>query len=57
MSKSGNKKSLAIASYGNYSKYMHAIIPDGEKTVSHNTLGKNNINPKKIFNKFIKLIN
>tara|TARA_B100000965_G_scaffold388457_1_gene393007 strand:- start:549 stop:1508 length:960 start_codon:yes stop_codon:yes gene_type:complete len=43
--------------YGNYSKYMHAIIPDGEKTVSHNTLGKNNINPKKIFNKFIKLIN
>ena len=43
--------------YGNYSKYMHAIIPDGEKTVTHKTLGKNKINPKKIFNKFIKLIN
>tara|TARA_Y100001970_G_scaffold284551_1_gene402160 strand:- start:2693 stop:3652 length:960 start_codon:yes stop_codon:yes gene_type:complete len=43
--------------YGNYSKYMHAIIPDGEKTVTHKTLGKNKINSKKIFNKFIKLIN
>jgi len=43
--------------YGSYSKYMHTIVPDGEKTVTHNTLGKNKINPKKIFNKFIKLIN
>ena len=42
--------------YGSYNKYMHAIIPDGEKTVTHNTRGKNKINPKKIFNKFIKLI-
>ena len=42
--------------YGSYSKYMHAIIPDGEKTVTHNTQGKNKINPKKIFNKFTKLI-
>ena len=42
--------------YGSYSKHMSTIIPDGEKTVTHNTLGKNKINPKKIFNKFIKLI-
>ncbi len=42
--------------YGSYNKYMHAIIPDGKKTVTHNTRGKNKINPKKIFNKFIKLI-
>ena len=42
--------------YGSYNKYMHAIIPDGEKTVTHNTRGKHKINPKKIFNKFIKLI-
>jgi len=42
--------------YGNYNKFMHAIIPDGEKTVTHDTLGKNKINPKKIFKKLIKLI-
>ena len=42
--------------YGSYSKHMHAIIPDGEKTVTHNTLGKNKINPKKIFNKFNNLV-
>ena len=38
--------------YGNYSPKMHPIIPDGEKTVSHNTLGKDKINPEKIYNKF-----
>ena len=42
--------------YGSYSKFMHPIIPDGEKNVTHNTLGKNKISPKKIFNKFKKLI-
>ena len=42
--------------YGSYSKHMFAIVPDGEKNVTHNTLGKNKINPKKIFNKFIKLV-
>jgi len=42
--------------YGSYSKYMHAIMPDGKKTVTHNTRGKNKINPKKIFNKFVDLI-
>ncbi len=43
--------------YGTYSKNMHAIIPDGEKTVTHNTHGKNKINPQKIFNKYKKLVN
>ena len=42
--------------YGNYSPRMHPIIPDGEKDVTHNTLGKNKISSKKIFNKFKKLI-
>jgi heptosyltransferase-2 len=36
---------------------MYPIIPDGETTVTHNTLGKNKINPEKIFNKLISLIN
>ena len=37
--------------YGSYSPRMHPIIADGMDTVSHNTLGKNKINPKKIFDK------
>ena len=37
--------------YGNYNPKMHPIIPDGEKTVTHNTRGKDKINPEKIFNK------
>jgi len=37
--------------YGSYSPKMHPIIPDGEKTVTHKTLGKDKINPEKIFNK------
>ena len=43
--------------YGSYSSNMYPIIPDGETTVTHNTLGKNKINPEKIYNKFISLIN
>ncbi len=43
--------------YGNYSSKMFPIIPDGEKTVSHNTLGKEKIDPKKIFEKFLEIIN
>ena len=42
--------------YGSYSSNMYPIIPDGETTVTHNTLGKNRINPDKIFNKLISLI-
>ena len=43
--------------YGNYSPKMHPIIPDGEKTVTHGTLGKNKINPEKIFHKMKNLLN
>ena len=43
--------------YGDYSSKMHPIIPDGEETVSHNTLGKDKINPDKIFKKFLSLLN
>ena len=43
--------------YGNYSSKMFPIIPDGEETVSHNTLGKEKINPQKIFDKIVEIIN
>ena len=42
--------------YGNYSSKMHPIIPDGEETVGHNTLGKDKINPEKIFIKFKNIL-
>ncbi len=42
--------------YGNYNSKMFPIIPEGEKTVSHNTLGKEKINPEKIFEKFTEII-
>jgi len=43
--------------YGNYSSKMYPIIPDGETEVSHGTLGKNKINPKKIFDKVLEVLN
>ena len=43
--------------YGSYSSSMYPIIPDGETTVSHNTFGKDRINPNKIFDKFLSIIN
>ena len=43
--------------YGSYSPRMHPIIPDGENTVTHNTLGKDRINPKKIFEKLNNILN
>ena len=43
--------------YGNYSSKMFPIIPDGEETVIHNTLGKERINPEKIFDKIKEIIN
>tara|TARA_B100001142_G_scaffold251026_1_gene251246 strand:- start:2952 stop:3917 length:966 start_codon:yes stop_codon:yes gene_type:complete len=43
--------------YGNYSPRMYPIIPDGENTVMHNTLGKNKINPDKIFQTFQTILN
>ena len=42
--------------YGNYTSKMFPIIPDGEETVSHNTLGKDKINPQKIFDKILEII-
>ena len=35
--------------YGSYSPRMYPIIPDGENTVTHETLGKDRINPDKVF--------
>ena len=43
--------------YGNYSSKMFPIIPDGEKTVTHNTLGKDKINSQKVFDKIFEIIN
>ena len=43
--------------YGNYSSKMTPIIPDGEIDVSHDTLGKDRINPEKILKKTIEIIN
>ena len=43
--------------YGNYSSNMFPILPAGEETVGHNTLGKEKINSEKIFNKLIEITN
>ena len=43
--------------YGNYSPKMYPIIPDGQNTVTHKTLGKERINPNKIFDQFNKILN
>ena len=42
--------------YGSYSPSMHPIIPDGELSVTHDTLGKDKINPDKIFKKFKEIL-
>jgi heptosyltransferase-2 len=42
--------------YGNYSPRMFPIIPDGENTVTHGTLGKHRVNPDKIFEKLNQLL-
>ena len=43
--------------YGSYSPKMYPIIPDGQDTVTHNSLGKERINPNKIFEQFNKILN
>jgi heptosyltransferase-2 len=43
--------------YGSYSSNMYPIIPDGETTVGHNSFGKDKINPEKIFDKFLSIMN
>ncbi len=42
--------------YGSYSSKMYPIIPDGVETVSHNTLGKDRIDPQKILSKLNEII-
>ena len=42
--------------YGSYSPRMFPIIPDGENTVTHGTLGRDRINPNKIFEKLNHLL-
>jgi len=42
--------------YGSYNTNMYPIIPEGVSLVTHNTLGKDKINPEKIYNKLISLI-
>jgi len=57
----GNKTIVLMADtpliYGNYSPRMYPIIPDGEITVTHDTLGKDKINPDKIFDQLKKILN
>ncbi len=43
--------------YGSYSTQMYPIIPDGEKTVTYHTNGKDKINPDKIYEKLLSIIN
>jgi len=43
--------------YGSYSSRMYPIIPDGENTVTHDTLGKDRINPDKIFKQLNNILN
>ena len=43
--------------YGNYSPKMFPVIPDGFINVTHNTNGKEKINPDKIFQKYEEIIN
>ena len=43
--------------YGTYNSKMFPIIPDGENNVTHDTLGKDKINPEKIYKKVKEIIN
>ena len=43
--------------YGNYNSKMFPIIPEGEETVSHHSSGKDKINPEKIFDKAVEILN
>ena len=42
--------------YGSYNKNMYPILPEGETNVTHDTLGKDKINPEEIYNNFQKLL-
>ena len=43
--------------YGDYSSKMFPILPDGEKDVNHNTMGKDKINPQKVLKKLLEILN
>ena len=43
--------------YGSYSPRMYPIIPDGENTATHNMLGKDRINPNKIYLQLNNILN
>ena len=40
--------------YGSYSSKMYPIIPEGETTVTHNTLGKEKLIQKKYLKNLLK---
>ena len=42
--------------YGSYSSHMHPILPEGKSTVSHDTLGKDKINPVEIQKKLDEIL-
>ena len=42
--------------YGSYSPRMFPIIPDGKNTVTHGTLGKDRVNPNKIFEQLNQIL-
>ena len=42
--------------YGSYSSLMHPILPEGVNTVSHDTLGKDKINPLEIQKKLDEIL-
>ncbi|WP_440650907.1 glycosyltransferase family 9 protein [Candidatus Pelagibacter sp. HIMB1495] len=42
--------------YGNYSSKMHPVLPDDVNEVTHGTLGKDKINPKKILYKLNSIL-
>tara|TARA_B100000989_G_scaffold141415_1_gene105231 strand:- start:289 stop:1257 length:969 start_codon:yes stop_codon:yes gene_type:complete len=42
--------------YGSYSSLMHPILPEGINTVSHDTLGKDKINPTEIQKKLDEIL-
>ena len=43
--------------YGSYSPHMIAILPEGFKDVTHDSLGRDKINPEEIYIKAKKILN
>ena len=54
-------KKIKVAILDDYQNVTHHFanwetLSDNEKTVNHNTLGKEKINPEKIFDKVLEII-